>query len=87
MLLKPIVNGTHVSDLFQCQIKYAFVHAKRSSIHVHNISNNKIENLNGSRTKQASNIKLLSMSNMTYMYILFSYAVTGFKNHETLSVF
>ena len=41
-LLKLIVKGTQVSDLFQCQIKYAFVHAKLSSINVHYVSNNKI---------------------------------------------
>ena len=70
MLLKLFVNGTHVSDLFQCQIKYAFVHAKRFSIDVHNVSNNKIEKLHGSRTKQASYIKLLLMSKMTYMHIM-----------------
>ena len=57
MLLKRIVNGTQVSDLFQCQIKYAFVNAKHSSVDVHNVSNNKIAKLHGSRTKQASNIK------------------------------
>ena len=69
MLLKLIVNGTHVPDLFQCQIKYAFVHAYRSSIDVHNVFNNEIEKLNGSQTKQASNIKLL-LSKITYMYIM-----------------
>ena len=57
MLLKLIVNDAQVSDLFQCQIKYAIVHAERSIIYIHNVSNNKIEKLHGSRTKQASNIK------------------------------
>ena len=63
MLLKLIVNGTQVSYLFQCQtiIYYAFVHASRSSIDVHNVFNNKIKKLHGSRTKQASNIKLSLM--------------------------
>ena len=41
-LLKLIVKGTQVSDWFQCQIKYAFVHAYLSSIDVHYVSNNKI---------------------------------------------
>ena len=50
MLLKLIVKDTQVSDLFQCQIKY--VHAKRSSIDVHNVSNNEIEKLHGYRTKE-----------------------------------
>ena len=41
MLLKLIVNGTQVSNLFHCQIIHAFVHAEHSSIDVHNVSNNK----------------------------------------------
>ena len=28
--ISKIVKGTQVSDLFQCQIKYAFVHVKLS---------------------------------------------------------
>ena len=42
-LLKLIVKGTQVSDLFQCQIKYAFVHAQLSRIDVHYVYNNKIK--------------------------------------------
>ena len=42
-LLKLIVKGTKISDLFQCQIKYAFVHAWLTSIDVHYVSNNKIK--------------------------------------------
>ena len=57
-LLKLIVEGTQVSDLFQCQNKYAFVHAYFSSIDVHYVTNNKIKKLHGCRTKPASNIKL-----------------------------
>ena len=57
-LTKLIVKGTQVSDLFQCQIKYAFVHAYLSSIDVHYVSNNKIKKLHGGRTKPASNIEL-----------------------------
>ena len=57
-LLKLIVKGAQVSDLFQCQIKYAFVHAYLTSIDVHYVSNNKIKKLHGCRTKPASNIKL-----------------------------
>ena len=34
-LLKLIVKGTRVSGLFQCQIRYAFVHAWLSSIDAH----------------------------------------------------
>ena len=49
MLLKLNINGTQVSDLFQCLIKYAFVHAKHSSIDVHNVFNNEIEKLHCSR--------------------------------------
>ena len=55
-LLKLIVKGTQVSDLFQCQIKYAFVHAKLFSIDVHYVFNNKIKKLYGCRTKPAINI-------------------------------
>ena len=58
VLLKLIFKATQVSDLFQCQIKYAFVHAYLFIIDVYNIFNNKIAKLNGSRTKLASNIKL-----------------------------
>ena len=88
MLLKLIVNGTQVLDLFQCQIKYAFVQAYHSSIDVHNVSNNEIEKLHGSRTQQATNIKLLSMSKMTYMYIMcFLSLLPVLKNHQTLSVY
>ena len=56
--LKLIVKGTQVSDLFQCQIKYAFAHTLLSSIDVHYVSNNKIKKLHGCRTKPALNIKL-----------------------------
>ena len=56
--IKLIVKGTQVSDLFQCQIKYAFVHVKLYNIDVHYVSNNKIKKLHGCRTKQALNIKL-----------------------------
>ena len=81
MLLKLIVNGTHVSNLFHCQIKYAFVHAYYSSIDVYNVSNNRIEKLLGPTTKQAPDIKLLLMSKMTYdVYHVLSLTVTGFKN-------
>ena len=58
VLLKLIVKATQVSDLFQCQIKYAFVHAKLFIIHIYNIFNSKITKLHGSRTKLALNIKL-----------------------------
>ena len=59
MLLKLIVNGKKVSYLFHCQIKYPFVPVQHTSINVHNVSNNRIEKLHGSRTtKKASNIKL-----------------------------
>ena len=37
------LTGTQVSNLFQCQVKYAFLHAKLSSIDVHHVSNNKIK--------------------------------------------
>ena len=48
----------------------------------------KIEKLHGSRTKQASNIKLSLMSKMTYMYIMcFLSLLPVLKNHETLSVY
>ena len=57
-LLKLIVKGTQVSDLFQWQIKCAFVHAYLSSIDVHYFSNNKINKLHVCRTKPALNIKL-----------------------------
>ena len=57
-LLKLIVKGTQVSDVFQCQIKYAFVHVYLSSIDVHYASNNKIKRVDGCRTKPALNIKL-----------------------------
>ena len=57
-LLKLIVKGTQVLDLFQCQIKYAFAHAKLSSVNVHYVSNNKIKKLHGCRIKPALNIKL-----------------------------
>ena len=50
-LLKLIVKGTQVSDLFQCQIKYASVHTYPPIIDVHYVSNNKIKKLHGSRTK------------------------------------
>ena len=48
-----------------------------------------LRNVCGSRTKQASNIKLLLMSKMTYMYIMcFPSLLPVFKkNHETLSVY
>ena len=57
-LLKLIVKGTQVSDLFQCQIKYAFVHVKFSSIDVYYVFNNKIKKVHVCRTNPASNIKL-----------------------------
>ena len=57
-LLQLIVKGTQVSDVFQCQIKYVFVHAWLSSIDVHYVSNNKIKKLHGCRTKPALNISL-----------------------------
>ena len=70
------------------QIKYAFVQAYHSSINVHNVSNNKIEKIHGFRRKQATNIKLLSMSKMTYMYIMcFLSLLPVLKNPETLSVY
>ena len=37
VLLLLIVKATQVSDLFQCQIKYAFVHAYLFIIDVYNI--------------------------------------------------
>ena len=59
VLILLIVKATQVSDLFQCQIRYAFVHAKLLIIDVYNnIFNNKIAKLHGSRTKLVSNIKL-----------------------------
>ena len=58
VLLLLIVKATQVSDLFQCQIKYAFVHALAYIINVYNMFDNKIEKLHDSRTKLASNIKL-----------------------------
>ena len=42
-LLELIVEDTRVSDLFQCQIRYAFVHAQLSSIDVYYVSNDKIK--------------------------------------------
>ena len=58
VLLWLIVKATQVSDLFQSQIKYAFVHAKLFNIFVYNLFNNKTAKLHGSRTKLTSNIKL-----------------------------
>ena len=48
-LLKLIVKGTQVLDLFQCQIKYAFVDAQLSSINVHYVSNNSFKKLHDCR--------------------------------------
>ena len=54
---------------------------------VHNVSNNIIEKLNGSRTKQASNNELSLMSKMTYMYIMcFPTLLPVLKNRETVSI-
>ena len=87
-LLKLIVKGTQVKDSFQCQIKYAFVHAELSSIDVHNVSNNRIKKLHGWRTKPASNIKSWLMSKYDlHVYHVFYSTVTGFKNHKTLPVY
>ena len=44
VLLKMIVKATQVSDLFQCQIKYAFVHAKLFISDVYNILIVKLRN-------------------------------------------
>ena len=83
-----LIRILEVSDLFQCQIKYAFVHALHPSINSHNVSTNKIEKSHGYRTKQASNMKLLLMSKFTYMYIMcFPSLLPVSNNQETLSVY
>ena len=85
-LLKLIVKGTQGSNLFQYQIKYAFVHAWLSSIDIHYVSNNKIKKLHGCMTNPALMIKLWLMSkDDLHVYHVFYSTVTGFKKSRNFA--
>ena len=83
-----IVKATQVSDLFQCQIKYAFVRAKLFIIDVYNIFDNKIAKLHGSRTKQPQILNYDKCQKRTYMYMMcFPAQLPVSKNLKTFSVY
>ena len=79
MLLKLIVNSTQVSDLFQCQIKYAFVHAQRSSIDVHIFPIIKLRNYMVPGQKNLKHYIIINIKNDLHDYHVFSLTFTSFK--------